>query len=427
MKSFSMNDISKVLTPKERAKLVSEYAIKEQKEGKSYEHEIEAVKAGIPNAQGNEYNFYVSLVHTLQIVMDADLQTVTLFLQYFNAKLDTIYRLLRFSIVSDVLSLQLRWLPKVVTAEKFEQLYQKLRDEELSAVFSIESLAEQEALANLKSQGELQDWHVDEVRAALRDGDFYFKKEWEDEIVKQQKKIEQLIKEGLVEGKKVVTGEGYYSTKAEIGKPGVTARSWYECTEKLDRDFNNFVDSKKELVHFCENDVAIDYSPYFENNAEHTKERMKEIIGYFAFIKKEHGKDYFDVTLTLNPTLKEQMADIFSQIVTMRLKMEAYMDATKRIEDCYFDGQEMVWREAWFGTRAQQVYLGLEENHKEIFEDLLKHFGRFSKEKITFEYPKPLDISDKTATIKEQSDELVERMVDKAGKESHFTPRIFPS
>lgn len=427
MKNFSLNNISKVLTAKERAKLVAEYSIKEQIEGKNYNHEIEAVKAGVTNAQGNEYNFYVSLVHTLQMILDGDLQTMTLHLQYFSAKLDAIYRLLRFSIAADVLLLQLNWLPKVVTEAGFEQLYQKLREEELAAIFTVKCLAEQEALWYFKSKGELTDWHIDEVQMALRDGDFYLKKEWAEETIKQTAKITQWISDGLIESKEVVTGEGYYSTKADIGKAGVTARSWYECKEKFDQDFNNFIDHKKELVHFCENDVAIDYSPYSEGAAERTKERIKEIIGYFAFIKKAHGEDYFDITLTLNSDLKEQMEEIFRQVATMRLKMEAYIDATKRIEACYFDGQEIVGREVWFGTKGQLVYQWLEQNHKEIFADLMEYFHRFPQEKVTFEYPKPLDISEKTASIKEQSDDLIKKMISRAKKESHFTPLHFPN
>src|SRR3989304_8548758 len=103
MKNFSLNSISKVLTAKERAKLIAEYAIKEQLEDRDCTHEIEAVKAGIPNAQVNEYNFYVSLIYTLQALMDGDLQTMTLHIQHFAAKLDAVYRLLRFSIAADVL------------------------------------------------------------------------------------------------------------------------------------------------------------------------------------------------------------------------------------------------------------------------------------------------------------------------------------
>jgi hypothetical protein len=427
MKDFSLNNISRVLTAKERAKLIANYAIKEELEGKDYEHEIEAIKAGIPDTQINEYNFYVSLVHTLQVVMDADLQTMTLFFQCFEAKLDCIYRLLRFSIMADVLLLQLRWLPKVVTEEGFEQLYCKLRDEEFSAIFSIESLAEQETLAQLKSQGELQDWHADEVQTALKNGSFYLTQEWKTELGKQQAKIQQWINEGKLEGKEVISGGGYYSTKADIGKQGVTARSWYDHKEKLDKDFNNFIDNKKALVHFCENDVAIDYSPFTEGTAERTKTRMKEIVERMAFIKREREKDYFDVTLTLNPILKEQMEDIFRQIVTMRLKMEAYINATQRVEACYFDGQEMVGQEVWFGTKAKKVYQSIEDNHKETFDDLLKYFGRFSQDKITFEYPKPLDVSEQAESIKEQSDELVQTMVDKARKQSGFSPLHFPS
>lgn len=427
MKNFSLNDISKVLTAKERAKLIAEYAIKEQLEDRNYTREIEAVKAGIPNAQANEYNFYVSLVYTLQALMDGDLQTMTLHIQHFAAKLDAIYRLLRFSIAADVLLLHLNWLPKVVTEDGFEQLYQKLREEEFAAIFTVECLAEQEALWYFKSKGELTDWHTDEVQMALRDGDFYLKKEWAEQIVKQQAKIEQWIANGLVEGKEVITGKGYYSTKPDIGKAGVTARSWYDCKEKLDRDFDNFIDSKKELVHFCENDVAIDYSPYSEGTAERTKKSMRQIFETFAFIKKEHGKDYFDITLTLNPDLKTQMEDIFRQVATMRLKMEAYIDATKRIEACYFDGQEIVGREIWFGTKGQLVYQWLEQSHKEIFDDLMEYFHRIPQEKVIFDYPKPLDISEKTASIKEQSDELIKKMISRAKKESHFTPLHFPS
>ncbi len=147
----------------------------------------------------------------------------------------------------------------------------------------------------------------------------------------------------------------------------------------------------------------------------------------FAFIKKEHGKDYFDITLTLNPDLKTQMEDIFRQVATMRLKMEAYIDATKRIEACYFDGQEIVSREVWFGTKGQRVYQWLEQSHKEIFDDMMEYFHRIPQEKVTFEYPKPLDISEKTASIKEQSDDLIKKMISRAKKESHFTPLHFPN
>ncbi|CAN5282395.1 hypothetical protein BH10PAT2_BH10PAT2_0830 [soil metagenome] len=428
MKNFSLNNISKVLTAKERAKLVAEYSVKEQLEDRNYTHEIEAVKAGITNSQINEYNFYASLIYTLQAMMDGDLQTMTLHLQYFASKLDAIYRLLRFSIAADVLLLQLNWLPKVVTEEGFEQLYQKLRNEELSAIFTIECLAEQEALYYFKSKGELTDWHTDEVRMALRDDDFYLKQKWVEEVARQRAKIEQWITDGFVEGKEVVAGKGYYSTKPDIGKAGITARSWYECKEKFDKDFDNFIDSKKELVHFCENEVAVDYSPpYSGATAERTKESMKKIIENFAFIKATHGKDYFDITLTLHSDLKEQMVDIFRQVATMRLKMEAYIDATKRVEACYFDGQEIVNRELWFGTKGQRAYKWLEQCHTEIFDELLKYFHRIPQEKITFEYPKPLDISEKTVSIKEESDNIIEIMVSRAKKESHYTPLHFPS
>lgn len=427
MKNLSLNSVSRILTAKERAKLVAEYTINEELEGKDYGHEIETVRAGVTSDQGKEYNFYISLIYSIQFLMGADLQTMSLYFCYFAAQLHSIYRLLRASIIADVLLLQLKWLPKIMTQEAFHQLYDKIKEEELAAIFSIESLAEQEALASLKSQGELKDWLVDEVHLALNEDTFYLKEKWLSEVTQQRTKIEQWIQEGKLEGQEVKSSNGYYSSNEDVSKPGVTARSWYSCTEKLDTNFNDFIDSKKELVHFHENDVAVDYSPYGESSAEKTKERMKEIIEYFAFVKKEHGEDYFDITLTLNPTLKEQIEEIFESITPFYTKMMAYVDATQRIEAFYFDGQEIVNRTIWDGTRAQNAYQGIEESYQEIFAELKEHFGRLSQSKVTFPYPSLPDKEAFKNTIKEQSDELIKKMIERATEDSGFRPAILPS
>jgi hypothetical protein len=428
MKNLSLNNVSLVLTAKERAKLVAQYTISEQLESKDYGHEIETVRAGVTSDQGKEYNFYISLIYSIQFLMEADLQTMTLYFSYFAAQLHSIYRLLRSSIIADVLLLQLKWLPKVMTQDEFEQLYNKIKDEELAAVFSIETLAEHEALASLKSQGELKDWLVDEVHLALNENTFHLKEKWLNEVAQQHEKIERWIQERKLEGQEVKSVDGYYSSKEDLGKPGVTAQSWYACAEKFDTSFNDFIDSKKELVHFHENDVAIDYSPYSESSAEKTKARIKQMVEYFAFVKKEHSeKDYFDITLTLNPSLKEQIEDIFESVIPFYIKMMAYITTTQRIETFYFDDQEIVDRTIWDGTRAQNAYQVIEDSYQEIFGDLKEHFSRLSQSKLTFPYPSLPDKEALQNSIKEQSDELIKTMIERAINDSGFRPANLPS
>lgn len=340
MKNFSIQSLTGVLTAKERAKIIAEYIVKGQETDKDFDHEIEEIKMNMTNSQVNEFNFYMDIIQTVHIVMEADFQTMYLRFVIYSQQLEKIYQQWSMSIYGDTSRRDINWLPKIVTSQGYQELYEAQKDKELSAVFSIEILAEHEALAKLQAENWWKDAdlfmvhkqlvadanktedqlieeyldHVeervatylkykdrknaflhlyqnyaeyenksrDEIKKMVTDKydftptDPADTKKWLSEIDTQKQRLQHLVEEGVLEASTVNTRCGFYGTSADEGKPGITAASWYKHTHKYDKGFNEFIDDVDNLIHFCHNDVAILKTPY--NKEKKTEKLTANII-----------------------------------------------------------------------------------------------------------------------------------------------------
>lgn len=321
MKNFSIQALAGVLTAKERAKIIAEYIVKGDETGEDLSHEINKIKMNMSSNQITEFNFYMDMIQTVHVVMEADFQTMYLRFFLYSQQLEKIYQQWSMSIYSHFTRRDLNWLPKIVTPQGYRELYEEQKAQELSAVFSLETLAEHEALAKIQSEGWWQDTdlfmvhkqlvadanktedqlineyldHVEErvatyleykdkknaflhlyqeyseyegkSRDEMREmvtakydftpTDPADTQKWLGEIENQKQQLQKLIDEGVLEAAVVGSEFGFYGTSEDEGKQGITAASWYNYLEKYDTGFNDFIDDVDNLIYFCHNDVAI--------------------------------------------------------------------------------------------------------------------------------------------------------------------------
>jgi hypothetical protein len=430
MKQFSINNVSQVLTAKERAKMVANLLIEQDETKVDRKGEVESIKAGIPDAQVSEYNFYMDLIYSLQVGLDLDLQTLYYQLTLCAAQLQGVYRILHMGIVADILLFQLRWFPTVMTENQFQKLYQDLRQEQLAAVFSVDTLAEHEALIIFRKQEKYKDWDSYQMECATQEETFEDKELWLTTLQAQKDKIEHAIVDGSLVEATVTTNDGYYNTDSDVGKRGITASSWYQYQEKENQDFNSYIDEARHLVHFHKNAVAIDYSPFVDDEEDHdrNKQRIMEIVEQMAVIKRKYTDKYDALYLTVDPSLVEQIRDIAITTSVIYARVRVYMDITVQIENTYFDGQEVVSRKLWSGTKAKDAYEQIELAYQEMIKEILEYFGKMFSEKVSFESPEITNIFEQSAgEYQKIFDETMDSLIESAKKKSGFRPRYLPS
>ncbi len=430
MKQFPINTISQVLTAKERAKMVANLFIEESETKVDRKGEVETIKAAIPDSQVSEYNFYMDLIYSLQVGIDLDLQTLYYQLALCAAQLQGVYRILHMGIVADILLFQLRWFPTIMTENQFQKLYQELRQEQLAAIFSIDTLAEHEALTIFRKQEKYKDWDSYQMECATQEETFEDKELWLTTLQNQKDKIEHAIVDGSLMEAIVTTGDGYYSTENDIGKRGITASSWYQYQGKENQDFNSYIDEARHLVHFHKNAVAIDYSPFVDDEEDHdrNKQRTMEIVEQMAVIKRKYTDKYDALHLTVDSSVIEQIRDISQTINVIYARVRAYMNITVQIENTYFDGQEVVSRKLWSGTKAKDAYEQVKLSYQEMIKEILEYFGKMFSEKVSFENPEIADIFEhSTGEYQKNFDETLDSLMESAKKRSGFRPRYLPS
>ena len=430
MKQFSINNISGVLTAKERAKMVANLFMEESENKVDRKGEVESIKAGIPDEQVSEYNFYMDLIYSLQVGLDLDLQTLYYQLTLCVAQLQGVSRTLNTSVIADILLFQLRWFPTLMTENQFRKLYQELREKQLAAIFSIDSLAEQEALTLFRKQEKYRDWDSYRLECATKEDTFEDKEIWLATLQIQKDKIAQALAQGLLTEATVIAGDGYYNTESEVGKRGITALSWYQYQGKESQDFNIFIDDQKSLVHFFNNDVAINYAPYVheEENLDQNKQRTIEMVEQIAVIKRKYDPDYKELHLTIDSAVLDQIRDISQTTNVIYARVRAYIDVTLQIENTYFDGQEVVSRKLWSGTKAKDVYDQIKLAYQEMVKEILEYFGKLFSQKTTFENPEVIDIFEHSAgEYNKILEETMNNLIESAKKKSGFRPRYLPS
>src|SRR5262249_45663354 len=109
-------------------------------------------------------------------------------------------------------------------------------------------------------------------------------------------------------------------------------------------------------------------------------------------------------------------------------RVRAYMDVTVQIENTYLDGQEVVSRKLWSGTKAKDVYDQIKLAYQEMIKEILEYFGKLFSEKTSFEKPEVVNIFDRsTGEYDKILEETLNSLIESAQKKSGFQPRFLPS
>jgi hypothetical protein len=104
MKKLSFKQLTPVLSPKERAKLVAGYYIKSDEDGKLYQNEIDQLKSNLSNNDNREYSFYAKVIHDINYIIGPDLQTIFLKLIICHKNLSLIISCICFVDKPDTIS-----------------------------------------------------------------------------------------------------------------------------------------------------------------------------------------------------------------------------------------------------------------------------------------------------------------------------------
>ncbi|EKD84725.1 MAG: hypothetical protein ACD_38C00169G0026 [uncultured bacterium] len=167
-------------------------------------------------------------------------------------------------------------------------------------------------------------------------------KRWKKEVALEESKIRALIKEGrLMQGSVTDVASWYHNGQGFIGTEGITALSWYDFQDKLDKNFNKHIDDKNGLVEFCEGEFLIANgggAGYVRDgetdcSAEKTRLRVIDQLKDYQTIK-EDDEGYLDIT---SDELKSAfIARIEDAQKTIKLVKE-HLEVIKRGKDELFD------------------------------------------------------------------------------------------
>lgn len=163
---------------------------------------------------------------------------------------------------------------------------------------------------------------------------------WHKTVGEELVELRKLIDKGILKTSKVVENGGWYHSGEEfIGQEGITAESWYSYSEKQDKDFNNFIDNKDDLVEFYEGEVVIarsrgasykgkdDKVCSAEKSRQNVEERLKNIL----YIQKKDN--IIDIIADIKPHYLERIKETQETIQ----RLVDHLEVVKRAEKQLFD------------------------------------------------------------------------------------------
>lgn len=137
------------------------------------------------------------------------------------------------------------------------------------------------------------------------------------------------------------TAGWYHNGQEFVGTEGITAQSWYDFQDKLDKKFNKHIDDKHELVEFCEGEFVVasgggaGYVKEGETicSAEKTRLRVIEQLDDYQTVK-EDDEGYLDIT---SEDLKLAFIARIEEAQKGIKRVKEHLEVIKRGKDELFD------------------------------------------------------------------------------------------
>lgn len=439
--TIKIPDLSKLtedLTPLERVRLMIEddHYKKETGNGILTPQERVALKNGVKNyneAQREEYAYYICLWTTLPLYF-IDIQTCWLRLCILDATLQALHsRIQLYPILLRTVRL-LKRFPVLISEADYKKRAENNKKQLLDEILSIESLAKEEAFYSLTEAGKIDgDWidgwfYRNYLDSTENESMLKEKQEWIQEVEKQRNKIEDLIKNGILNLKEGKLSRYFESERGKLTKD-ISVESWYQYKDKKDKEFNENLerifdnlnledrnDKTEDLVfaigHLTEKNTekynlvdSHDYHPDLE--VEFAIKSLKTI----SFLEIED--DFF---LPEKVAFKEEIKKLLL-FVTKKTR--------EKIRDLLLFKETINYFEEKLGTNvitsAQQKDLNgylevtqeIRERHDKTIKNLLRGFyGRGTLEKIKAEQTEDEEEKRRLLELsKQKSDELVNEFV----------------
>ncbi len=221
----------------------------------------------------------------------------------------------------------------------------------------------------------------------------------------------------------------YHYGKLHIGQDGITAQSWYDYSEKADKDFNTHLDNKGELVEWETGRYAVAKDgtllsrlnksnlPDGEDHRVEFENRLKNIL-----IIKEEG------------LVLDFEHDDYKQLIFLRLKdaqewvqrLINHVEAVTKIEDEIF-GKEVTLNK--LKDQAKSIISQTVERQNESIPELLNSYNilrKDTKDQYTFKDEKKYKLSGELEPEKEWVEESVNTLVEIANRESGYGYKLNP-
>jgi len=340
---FKLSTLASSLTGKEVALLVIDYYLREEKEGKDYTDEVKTIASTITYSNPSrkaEYVFYYEMWRNCGF-FSLDLQTCLLNLEINTWKLETIKQLILESCSKLLFSRFVNMLPKYLTIEQYDDLYKRCKISILAEQLPLETAAEFEAFSRLKKEGLIPDnasYGIDDVFGDNKDLIDTFEKY----ISKTLRVLEEDLTKGLLEEVKVKDKIGWYHSGEEyIGQRGITGESWYKYDKKLDRGYNEIVDSKEQLIESYEGEMAVVSGTAARMFNEGGKicwaEKNRQDLA--SGIQKGMSLSLQDGVVVLDPTVESSLEKLVEWVNAGIQKSTNHQEVLKRIQTNIFNNK----------------------------------------------------------------------------------------
>ncbi len=389
-----LSELTQSLSGKEAAKLVVNYSIKEDKEGdaKKYAAEVKTIVSAVSQYQAQEYNNYLKIYEVVNMLV-LDLQTAVLDLEITATSLEYYgFVVFQLDIIAEGILRCIRFIPKIVTEEDFEQLYLKRKEEMLGEVTPLVKVTEYETFHRLQKEGvfsredypqETADWISSNTGKDKLSKELLVK--WSVTLKEEAEKIERLIKEGVLKEGPVVSDFGWYHNGANHkGTRGITIRSWYGYKDKWDKSVNEHIDNKARLVSSHEGEIALALSDFAIYKS---KERPDVCAGEYwrssaiKFVEDIKPLSVKDNKLEFEHGGHQELIKLFARRFEDQYQhLLNYQALLVKIESEYFDGMHLVNREdSYLEPKTNERFKVKAEEHKHLVTRSVETYNPFKK------------------------------------------------
>lgn len=162
---------------------------------------------------------------------------------------------------------------------------------------------------------------------------------WHKTVEEELVELRRLVDKGILKTSKVIENGGwYYSGKEFIGQEGIIGESWYNYLEKRDKDFNEFIDNKDDLVEFYEGEFVIARSRGASCkgkddevcSAEKSRQNVEERLKNMLYIQKK------DSILDIIPDIKPHYLERIKETQETIQRLVNHVEVIKRAEKQLF-------------------------------------------------------------------------------------------